>query len=328
MRTRIGGIPLLLPLFLFVLPRAAAAGVLDGEEDMSSSYNDNNPELYLDRSSEPDRSSKRPEAKLTEEADVRVCKGLVRDVKPHFVQSMSREGTVTTSITGADFRVEGCGQTFAVGGQNAVQWGLVGTREFIPGTGLMQVQGIGDGNVARLRVRDGTVLSVEWLKSEPSPRDLASPPSQPDAAVVSTSRPLVSQARTEDLRVDPSRGNVQRATAIVFEVVGLAGLIAGAVLGIEAKAKEKQSENFCEPKNPSVCSHRGVQLIDEAQRFATAANACLLGGGIAFVGGLVLHIAAPSASASVAQAEYPKGTQRWHQARLRTSVTLSFEGRF
>ena len=102
----------------------------------------------------------------------------------------------------------------------------------------------------------------------------------------------------------------------------------GMVFGLEAKAKERESEDNCEPDEPTICNHTGADLIRKAKRDAKVANIAAGAGGGALVLGLVLYLAAPSDGSSGSAASTPSRGLRFSPMVGRDATWLTVDGRF
>lgn len=85
----------------------------------------------------------------------------------------------------------------------------------------------------------------------------------------------------------------QKPAGIAAAASGVAGLVAGGVLGGVAIAKytESNRDGRCDARN--VCDPRGLALRDEALRLGDASTALFIVGGAALLGGVVLLAMAP-----------------------------------
>jgi len=255
-----------------------------------------------------------------------------------------------SEATGVRLRIAGCDGPLTVSPEDAIRWGLLAAVD--GDSGLLDRSVV--GRRARIRVQGQTVLSLEWVETQTlpaapisaaAPADTATAPPPPSAATPSPPEtgglvPGAVQVPLEfevygpipqDSRQSRRRARSRKALHAVGGVavgLGVASLIAGTVLGVKARAKEKQSEDYCEPDNPAICSHRGVVMIEDAKALATAANVAFGVGGITLFGGLALRGLAPDPSSA---GNGTPGTSRTASASRgihRGSVTLSLEGHF
>lgn len=135
---------------------------------------------------------------------------------------------------------------------------------------------------------------VPALAEEP-PAPLASPGAAATNEPVQPLHPVspMNDSPQRDRASPDSTGSTRRTMAVVAGGVGLAGLVVGTVFGLRAKSKERESEDYCRPDAPSVCSQRGVDLIDEGRTSATISNVGFIAGGVGVVAGAVLWFTAP-----------------------------------
>jgi hypothetical protein len=113
----------------------------------------------------------------------------------------------------------------------------------------------------------------------------SSPPSRQVNA-----RPIA--ARTDVAHDSGSVGGTQRAVGLVLGGVGVAGLAAGSVLGLQAQDKKEDSLKEC-PRDQNLCTSRGVELREEARDRARASNVAFAAGGSLLVGGVIIHLTSP-----------------------------------
>jgi hypothetical protein len=89
-------------------------------------------------------------------------------------------------------------------------------------------------------------------------------------------------------------GTAQLIAGGMVAGVGVVGIVIGAVFGAKAKSKESDSEAYCHPEDPTLCSQQGLDLLDEGHSSATIANVGFIAGGVLAAGGVVLMLTAPS----------------------------------
>jgi serine/threonine-protein kinase len=106
----------------------------------------------------------------------------------------------------------------------------------------------------------------------------------------------VTKAPVTDAMNGQGRGNSQRTLAYVVSGVGVVGWLVGAVAGLEAKSKQKQSESQCLTSAPIYCNQQGVDLLDTGRSYAAVANVGFVVGAVGVVGGALLYFTSPSAS--------------------------------
>ncbi len=122
--------------------------------------------------------------------------------------------------------------------------------------------------------------------------EVTAPPAPPPRATPAPAGKEVG-ADTPPPPARAERGPARRAPAYVTGAVGLVVLGGGVGFGIASNAKERDSEEFCNPQDPSECDRTGMNLLDEARTYATAANVGYAVGGAALVTGVVLFVTAP-----------------------------------
>ena len=91
-----------------------------------------------------------------------------------------------------------------------------------------------------------------------------------------------------------SHGITQRQWAHVAGGVGIVGLAAGIVFGLEANSKENQSHNdLVLPNAPTECNQAGVDLRHSAHNYAIMADVGFGVGALGLIGGGILRFTAP-----------------------------------
>lgn len=155
----------------------------------------------------------------------------------------------------------------------------------------------------------------------PPPSAAALPPPAPvpwpGAPAWAPSRPGVGAPEAEQEKP----GSTQRGLAVAVGTAGLAGVAIGAGFGIHAIMTNDESKEQCNPSDPNLCSVKGKELRDEAFDAATVSTVALMAGGVALVGGVVLYLTAPSASAPPASAA-GRGQAARAARRLEASASL------
>jgi hypothetical protein len=116
-----------------------------------------------------------------------------------------------------------------------------------------------------------------------------------------------------------NRGGTQRTVGWSMGGVGLAALVAGSVLGIQAKRKNDDSKAEC-PREVELCSPKGVALRDDARGYAVGSNIAFAVGGGLLATGFVLLLTAPSNTNSTALTLRPSA--------LGTGADMSLRGAF
>ena len=139
---------------------------------------------------------------------------------------------------------------------------------------------------------DGKVAAVEI----PALEDAVTAQSQPiTTGPTDVTKPLLTETMM-DQGTSTSHGNSQRVIAYVAGGVGVLGLAAGTVFGLEAKSKQNQSAADCRPNAPTECNQAGVDLRHQGHNAATLSNVGFTVGAVGLLGGAVLYFTAPSAS--------------------------------
>jgi len=122
-------------------------------------------------------------------------------------------------------------------------------------------------------------------------------PSGPGKVTVSIPRLSVIAPRSTARRpIVITDGGGQRAVGIGVTAVGVAGILAGAGLGLYAKHENDQSrlDRYCPTDGHNGCTQAGVDLRQRAEHFASASTVTLVASGALFAGGILLWTTAPS----------------------------------
>jgi hypothetical protein len=129
--------------------------------------------------------------------------------------------------------------------------------------------------------------------------EVAAPPARPPGA---TRAPGSTEAGA-GVRPPPApaeRGRAHRAPAYVTGAIGLAILGGGMGAGLASNAKERDADEFCNPRDPSECNRTGMALLDDARTYATVANVGYAVGSAALVTSVVLFVTAKRPSPDAA----------------------------
>lgn len=102
-----------------------------------------------------------------------------------------------------------------------------------------------------------------------------------------------------------SDGSLQRILGWTAGGVGVAAVGIGVVLRVLALGKDSESNDYCRPDDPMICTAEGGELRDEAQSLELGSTIALVGGGALLVTGIVLLLTAPSDS------DPPETASRW-----------------
>jgi hypothetical protein len=82
-------------------------------------------------------------------------------------------------------------------------------------------------------------------------------------------------------------------------VVGVAGVVVGAIFGTKAAGKNTDSLPHCLPDDITQCDATGVGLRTEAFSAATVSTVAMVVGGAALVGVTITFLTAPSGTAKI-----------------------------
>ena len=100
-------------------------------------------------------------------------------------------------------------------------------------------------------------------------------------------------APKKKVMIEVRDGSVQRITGLALGGAGLAGIVAGAVLGGLAVASSSAAAGHCRADEPTICDGDGQRLGRRASQEATAATVALALGGAGLVAGAVVYFTAP-----------------------------------
>lgn len=130
---------------------------------------------------------------------------------------------------------------------------------------------------------------AETATSAPAPAP--PPPLEP------TTQPAVLE---QDTGTTSRPGKGQRTAGIVVGATGLAGIVAGSVLGVVARDRNDESKDFCRRDDQALCTQHGVNLRNDAKTAATISTIGFAVGGAALAAGIVLYLTAPKNDESAA----------------------------
>jgi hypothetical protein len=111
----------------------------------------------------------------------------------------------------------------------------------------------------------------------PSPSPGLPPPGAPEPAPPAASSPL-------------------KTVGIVVGSAGVAGLVVGAVFGVEASSKNQTALQPQNCRTSTLCTQNGLTLTSDARNAATISTIGFVAGGALVAGGLVMWLVAPSAT--------------------------------
>jgi hypothetical protein len=130
--------------------------------------------------------------------------------------------------------------------------------------------------------------------------DSAPPAAKSDAAPAET-KPAAAPAETKPVAPEPPHpGSTVKTIGYVVECVGLAGIVAGAVLKAMSSGKQSAIDAHCNADR--VCDQQGMDAVSSASKLQTAGFATLAGGMAVLGVGIALVVSAPAgggASASL-----------------------------
>jgi hypothetical protein len=97
----------------------------------------------------------------------------------------------------------------------------------------------------------------------------------------------------DEPRTNDDRRSTLRTWGILVGGIGLTGVAAGAVLGVQAMTKNDASMVRCRGDDATLCNPRGVELRDRAFAYATGSTVALVAGGTLVAAGVIMFFAAP-----------------------------------
>jgi serine/threonine-protein kinase len=95
-----------------------------------------------------------------------------------------------------------------------------------------------------------------------------------------------------------SGGSTLTIVGLVVGGVGVIGLGAGAVFGLQAKSKNDEALQPQNCRTPTLCTPNGLSLTTDAKNAATISTVSFVAGGALVAGGLAMFLLAPSSSGS------------------------------
>jgi hypothetical protein len=115
------------------------------------------------------------------------------------------------------------------------------------------VQLTANGAATKVSVPMLTLGEADSSASQPAEPVTTAPPTAPAAKQLSGANGAAAAAE-DDTSQEGGAGNAQLISGIVIGGVGIVGLVVGAVFGAQAKSKESDSEQYCRPSDPTLCS--------------------------------------------------------------------------
>jgi hypothetical protein len=88
--------------------------------------------------------------------------------------------------------------------------------------------------------------------------------------------------------------NGQRWAGLGVGVVGVAGIVVGAVFGSKASSAWDEALTYCQGEDTANCGPEAGPLSEDAYTFGTVSTVAFVVGGAALAGGLVIFLTAPS----------------------------------
>jgi hypothetical protein len=151
------------------------------------------------------------------------------------------------------------------------------------------------------------IAQAEKSAAEPPPSAVKAPaatkpaesPPQPADAKPEGAPPKAAEAKPEGAppaakpvqSEPPRKGSTVRTVGYVVECVGLAGIIAGAVLKAMSSAKYDVINEHCDDKR--ICDQTGMDAVSQASKLQAIAFGSLIGGMAALGTGIALVVSAP-----------------------------------
>jgi hypothetical protein len=122
---------------------------------------------------------------------------------------------------------------------------------------------------------------------------IAARPPNPPAPAARRVAILPPAAPSGDAGDESESGDTQQTLGIVTLAVGVAGLAAGGVLGVQAIRTNDESLDACRPDDASRCTPEGVELREQAQDYALGSTIALGAGGAVALTGFLLILTSP-----------------------------------
>jgi hypothetical protein len=130
----------------------------------------------------------------------------------------------------------------------------------------------------------------------------------PPAAAIATTTTAASVPDEAPAAPTESRSSPLKIVGITTAGIGAAGLVVGAILGVEALSKNSDAnKNHCGaalgfPSDPNRCDPQGVTLRSDAVDAGNLSTIGFAAGGALFAGGVLMWLLAPSAHVQAAPA--------------------------
>ena len=122
------------------------------------------------------------------------------------------------------------------------------------------------------------------------------------APTVNSAEPAAGAATAAPAPAPEPRSNTGKVVGFTLGGIGVASLAAGGIFAYLANDKNNASLEYCRKGEPNSCTAEGVELRNDAQKFATFATIGSIAGGVLLATGITVLVISPSqreASASV-----------------------------
>lgn len=184
--------------------------------------------------------------------------------RPEGLEVRRNEKLVDPSLFGSSIPVDPGPQTISVTAPGKREWRSTVTVEPKPGV---------------------TTVPIPELVDAPAPAASGT------AAAITTGASSAAPAGEP-----PSFWSSRRTAGVVVAGAGLAGVVAGAVLGglTLAKVGDVNSRGLCVDGEPYRCTEEGLRLQNEANDLANGSNVGFAAGGAALIAGVIVFLTAPS----------------------------------
>jgi hypothetical protein len=116
----------------------------------------------------------------------------------------------------------------------------------------------------------------------------------PTLTVVQIAATPASRTITSEDGAELGTWSSQRTIGLIVGGIGVAGVVVGAVFGVQSFNKNDDSNDYCMTGTPDRCDETGLELREDATTAANVSTVTFVLGGAALAAGVVLFVTAPS----------------------------------
>lgn len=141
----------------------------------------------------------------------------------------------------------------------------------------------------------------------------------------SSARPISPALPRTPRSEDPHPSSTPRVLGYISGAIGLVGLGLGGYFGYNAYRSQRDSLDSCRASDPNACTASGVELRQDAFRFAELANYSAIAGGAFVLVGTTLLVVSPTANDPPRIGSAAPAASRFDAAWLSPTVTVQGE---